>query len=148
MCEKTENVLSCETVMLLRETNEEGGHLSPRCSPDTQTPLSDAAYELDGHLWLLPRKAKSPTCPRSFYSSGQILEPSSRKAGTRGPIGPLGHTCARAEVGIKAEGEVALSGGERAMGLVQGRKGRKQLEEELKEAAIYIYFWPCGILVP
>lgn len=51
-------------------------------------------------------------------------------------------------MGIKAEGEVALSGGERAMGLVQGRKGRKQLEEELKEAAIYIYFWPCGILVP
>ena len=26
-----------------------------------------------------------------------------------------------------------------AMGFVLGRKGRKQLEEELKEAAIYIY---------
>ena len=63
-------------------------------------------------------------------------------------LGHLGHTCARAEVGIKAEGEVALSGGERAMGLMPGRKGWKQLEEELKEAAIYIYFWPCGILVP
>ena len=37
--------------------------------------------------------------------------PAPEKLGTRGPVGPQDHTCARAEVGIKAEGEVALSGG-------------------------------------
>lgn len=43
VCEKNENVLSCETVMLLRETNK-GRRRLPVCLPGVPLPLADSSH--------------------------------------------------------------------------------------------------------
>ena len=97
MCEKTENVLSCETVMLLRETNKErrGSPVCLPCVPLTLRLLSVTLPTNSRGIYDCCRERLShPLAQGHTIQVARSWSPAPEKLGTRGPVGPFGpHMC-------------------------------------------------------